>query len=413
MLGSLEGSSRDGCEHATAARREVDVEQWGRMQSLGVFTPVESVLYGEDDLYHWDAARVCAFQVEAIADAFAFHFDHCAAFRRVCSSARVLPGSLQSSGDILRIPLIPSSAFKSLDIRTAGAEPVAKVCCSSGTRGSISRVPRDNTSLERFVGSIRISADQLLDLHADARIFNLGPDTDEAADTWFPYVMSLLGMLRPADNYVLDGVFYVRSLLEDVRALTPNTQPVLVGPPIFFVHLMQFLDDEHVALDLGLRDGFIVTAGGWKNFASEQIERTEFVSRCETRFGVRHDQLRDAYNMVELNTVIFECELGAKHIPPWLVVEALDPEKLTPVPSDEMGLLAFFDPLPTGYPGFILSDDFGRIGRETCSCGRSGPTLEFCRRVALPEGRGCALVMDRSTRVRPDARRPRYGDGKR
>jgi long-chain-fatty-acid---luciferin-component ligase len=315
----------------------------------------------------------------------------------------VTPDLVNAPEHLTRIPLIPSSMFKSLDIRSVPEESITKVCYSSGTRGSVSRIPRDNTSLERFVGSIRISADQLLNLRAESRVFNLGPDSNEASEVWFPYVMSLLGLLRPAENYVIMGVFYPLSLVEDLSTLPETTQPFLVGPPILLRRLLQFLQEEGITLDLGARGGFVVTAGGWKSFSDEQIDRDEFTTLCMTLLGVRdRGHIRDAYNMVELNTVLFECELGIKHIPPWLMIESLDPETLVPRRSNEIGLLAFYDPLPTSYPGFILSDDFGKVNKETCACGRSGPTFEFCRRVALVEGRGCALTMGRNTRTNKD-----------
>ena len=375
------------------------------MQTIGQSSKLESLLYGEDDIYHWSETERLEFQFDVIRDAFKFHYDNCLAFRRFCSSEGISPDSIKSPEDIIKIPLIPSSMFKSLEIRSVPEERITKVCRSSGTRGNISRVPRDTSSLERFLGSIRISADQILGIRNEAQFFNFGPDTSEAGDVWFPYVMSLLGLLRPSDNYIINDVFYVKDLVEDLLRLPSTTQPFLIGPPIFVSYFMHYLEEEGVTLDLDSRYGFVVTGGGWKTFSNEQISREEFISRCGKYIGVndcRH--IRDAYNMVELNTVIFECELGVKHLPPWLVVEALDPENLTPRQSNEMGLLGFYDPLPTSYPGFILSDDFGRVNKRACDCGRSGPTMEFSRRVALVEGRGCALTMDRNVRVEKDIR---------
>jgi long-chain-fatty-acid---luciferin-component ligase len=144
----------------------------------------------------------------------------------------------------------------------------------------------------------------------------------------------------------------------------------------------------------------VVTAGGWKRSSSEEIDRDEFARRCARYLGLTDRRyVRDAFNMVELNTVLLECERGAKHVPPWLVLLSLDPEALTPTTPGRMGLLGFLDPLPTSYPGFVVSDDFVRLHEGRCPCGRSGPTLEFCRRVELAEGRGCALTIERDTRT--------------
>jgi long-chain-fatty-acid---luciferin-component ligase len=370
------------------------------MYSLGSLSELESVLYSEEDIFRWDESRRTGFQVEAIQSAFRYHYERCAVYQRFCRSEGVHPSSISSPEDIHRIPLIPSSMFKSMDIRTPPADEIIMVCRSSGTRGSVSRVPRDNITLERFLGSIRKSVELLIGIPVESRVFNLGPDATEAREVWFSYVMSLLHLLRPAENYVTEGVFSPARLLEHLRALPPGAVPVLVGPPIFLMYFMEFLESRGESIDLDARHGLVITAGGWKSNAKEEIGRDEFLSRCGEYLGLSNrENIRDAFNMVELNTVIFECERGAKHIPPWLVVRALDPASLALASPGEMGLLAFFDSTPTSYPGFVLSDDFGRVDDQQCPCGRSGPTLEFCRRVRLAEERGCALKMERDTIV--------------
>jgi long-chain-fatty-acid---luciferin-component ligase len=375
------------------------------MYSLGRLSEVESILYGEEDIFRWDESRRVNFQLEAIQRAFEYHYERCATYRQFCYTEGVHPQSISSPDDLFKIPVIPSSIFKSLDVRTASEEEIIMVCRSSGTRGSISRVPRDNTTLERFLGSIRKSVELLIGIPVESRVLNLGPDSSEAGDVWFPYVMSLLHLLRPTENYVSQGVFSVGRLVEQLRALPPDAVPVLVGPPIFVLNLIEFLQKHGEPVDLDACGGLVITAGGWKSNSKEEIDRDGFLSLCREYLGIQNRaNIRDVFNMVELNTVIFECERGVKHVPPWLAVAGLDPETLSPSTPEEMGLLAFFDSTPTSYPGFILSDDFGRVRYEQCSCGRSGQTLEFCRRVKLSDEKGCALKMERDTIVSSQTR---------
>jgi long-chain-fatty-acid---luciferin-component ligase len=364
---------------------------------VGAQAPVETILYGEDDPYQWNESRARMFQARVFAESFAFHYANCQSYQRYCAVDGVSPAALTMPEDIMRIPLIPASMFKEQIIQSVGADAIAKVCRSSGTQGSISRVPRDGTSLERFVGSIRLSAEMLLDLRVRAHAFNLGPDTDAAGDIWFPYVMSLVSLLRPATHYVVDGVFDPRRLVDDLVALDEAIQPIIVGPPIFVVYLLRFLEDEDVVLDLGARRGLLVTGGGWKTHTDEVVDSAAFRAWCTRQLGLDAFGVRDAYNLVELNTVIFECAAERKHVPPWLVVEALDAETQEPVPPGQMGVLAYWDALPTGYPGFILSDDFGVVDPSRCACGRAGPTMRFLRRVTAADDRGCARAMDRDT----------------
>jgi long-chain-fatty-acid---luciferin-component ligase len=366
---------------------------------IGTQAPVETILYGEDDPYRWDEDRTRMFQSLVFTEAFKYHFANCKQYQRYCAMEGVSPESLTLPDDIVRVPLIPASMFKEQTIRSVEEDAVAKVCRSSGTQGVISRVNRDNTSLERFVGSIRLSAEQLLDLRVRAHVFNLGPDTDAAGDVWFPYVMSLISLLRPASHYVADGVFDPRRVADDLVALDPEIQPIIVGPPIFVMYLLRHLADQGITLDLGARNGLLVTGGGWKTHTDDEVDSVDFRAWCATQLGLDAASVRDAYNMVELNTVVFECEAAHKHVPPWLIVEALDAETQQPVAEGEMGVLAYWDALPTGYPGFVVSDDFGVIDRGRCECGRNGPTMSFMRRVTAADDRGCARAMDGETEV--------------
>ncbi len=381
----------------------IDLPQASRIRRprayLGSQTAVETVVYGEDDPYQWDEARTRIFQALVFTEAFRYHYENCKQYQRYCAIEGVNPESLTFPDDIVRVPLIPASMFKEQAISSVAGEAVAKVCRSSGTQGVISRVRRDNTSLERFVGSIRLSAEQLLDLRVRAHVFNLGPDTDDAGDVWFPYVMSLISLLRPATHYVVDGVFDPRKVADDLTALDEEIQPIIVGPPIFVVYLLRYLADQGITMNLGARRGLLVTGGGWKTHSDEEIDSADFRAWCAGQLGLDSASVRDAYNMVELNTVVFECEAAHKHIPPWLIVAALDSETQQPVPAGEMGVLAYWDALPTGYPGFVISDDFGVVDHGPCECGRGGPTMSFTRRVTASDERGCARAMDGETEV--------------
>src|SRR5262249_1300905 len=114
-----------------------------------------------------------------------------------------------------------------------------------------------------------------------------------------------------------------------------------------------------------------------------------------TRLGVERSRVRDVFNMVELNTVLFECEASRKHVPPWLHVSARRAADMSVAPAGEVGLLCYLDPTATSYPGFVLSDDLGHIDDAQCPCGRYGETISISRRLTTIEDRGCGLSLDR------------------
>ncbi|MBI1925491.1 hypothetical protein HYR99_14715 [Candidatus Poribacteria bacterium] len=372
----------------------------------------DHVLYNEADIFSWPEERRQEIQNRLIGDSFSHHYMRCAAYRRLCEIEQFTPKQLRAWSSLARIPLVPSSVFKHRLLHTCPEREIIKVCLSSGTQGSQSRVPRDQITLERFLGTTQTLVDLMLHPTDEAQVFNLGPDTDEAKDLWFAYVMSLLDLILPTTHYVRDGVFYPTSVVAALQALPTDIQPFLVGPPILFCHLLDFMDSRDIRLDLGIRLCHIVTAGGWKRFKNHAIRREALTERLMFRLNLQSPaQVRDAFNMVELNTVLLECEYRRKHIPPWLVVLVREPGTLEPVSEGEVGILSYLDATANSYPGFILSDDFGRVTNSPCPCGRTGGTLEVVRRVNRIEARGCALRMDGAILVADEYAASKWSEG--
>jgi long-chain-fatty-acid---luciferin-component ligase len=378
--------------------------RWCRIDGQAL---LDHVLYNEDDVFHWPLEKRQEIALQLVASSFAQHYANCEPYRRLCSAERIGPGDVQTWEDLQRIPLVPSSFFKHHVLQSVPSSEIIKVCLSSGTQGSQSRVPRDHVTLERLIGTTRTQIDQLLNPWHRAHIFNLGPDSDEAHDLWFAYVMSILELVRRTTHYVCQGVFSSAAVVADLQAHHMDNQAVLVGPPVLFLHLLDYLEQHGIRLALGGCNGLVVTAGGWKRFDDRAISRQVFSERLADRLGLAGPfQVRDAFNMVELNTVLLECERRRKHVPPWLVVFVRDAATLQILPDGSTGVLSYLDATASSYPGFILSDDFGSLRATPCLCGRTGPTLEIGRRVKRIEARGCALKMDQSVAVAAGATPP-------
>jgi long-chain-fatty-acid---luciferin-component ligase len=342
-------------------------------------TYIEHVIFEQ---VHWrdvDAGRVA---LEA-SEAHAAMSERCELYRRLDGSGVRLP-----SGEAL----VPSYLFKSHPVHFDGLDVSGlKACTSSGTLGTKSVVHRDDRTLERFVGSVGYGIGHLLGRdHDRRRAFVLSPPPADAGDLWFSYVLSLVDVFYQTGFYGAGGKIDFSRLWTDLQSES-FYQPLVVGPPSLIVDFMAFLKRSGLTLDLGGKDAFIVTAGGWKNRASEQISPPAFRAQCACAFGLSPERVRDSFNMVELNSVMFECEHHRMHVPPWLRVEVLDPITMREVEGE--GILAFLDPTAGSYPGHVLSEDVGRIERGLCPCGIDGPRLTFLRRVKANEQRGCATKM--------------------
>jgi long-chain-fatty-acid---luciferin-component ligase len=332
---------------------------------------------------------------EWIAGAVRHHLDRSDPFRRLAETSRFDWDEFRGGQDLATLPLISSGSFKSELFSTPSGSGIRR-CTSSGTMGTISVVPRDSRTIERYVGTILHGLREFIGHNDAQRAFVLGPPVDNAGDLWFSYSLGLAEVLNDADYFVCGDVFAPRRLFRALSDAPPEQETVVIAPPALLLAFVDWMDAEELpSLRLGEHDGWALTAGGWKRKDAEAINRVSFTERITERLGLVPERHRDLLNMVELNTLIFECEYHSKHVPPWLWVSAREPRDMSPLPSGEQGLLAYADPTALSYPSFILSDDFGVVDDGPCSCGRVGPSVRLDRRLNTVEERGCGLKMDR------------------
>ncbi|CCI20953.1 putative Long-chain-fatty-acid--luciferin-component ligase [Microcystis aeruginosa PCC 9809] len=366
-------------------------------QSLNSIDLIDDLIYQCEDFFTWTQDQIQKIQTQLLAEAFSFHYNHSESYHKYCHNWEVTPQDVQEPNDLIKIPLVPSTMFKLRDITSCSPKDIVKVCTSSGTMGSISKIYRDETTLNRFLGSIRSSIDLLLNLD-DAFCVNLGPSTEESGDLWFSYAISVVDLIFPSQNFVKDDVFYPdRAYQEIIKQHDKYENLVVIGAPIMFLELISYMEKHSLTVENSEKIYF-VTAGGWKRFSGQAISRPVFEEKIGTSFrGSVREHFRDVFNMVELNTVLAECSHQIKHVVPWIKVLILEPRTLRSLPPGELGIIAYLDPSTTSYPGFILSDDFGRIVLEgKCPCGRTGQGIEIVRRIKSVESRGCALKIDKN-----------------
>lgn len=368
-----------------------------RFQRLAPLAELDDLVYQNREYFEYDRTTADALVGRLLVEAFRHHYRNNITYQRYCDRMGVAADSIAAPADVDRIPLIPSTMFKRTPVVSVPDDEVVKVCTSSGTTGSISRVYRDEPTLSRFVGGMQGSIDMLFQID-DAYCVNLGPDTAEAGDLWFSYVISLVDMIFTTEHVVRDGRFSPEDALEAIRENRADHESlVIIGAPVMLLELLEHMERNDVVLPDG-KEVFVITAGGWKRHQGDAVDRPELVRGIHRHIeGFRDDHYRDVFNMVELNSILAECEAGVKHVPVWVRARVLDPRTLAPTPPGELGLLALLDASSTSYPAFVLTDDYARqVLHGTCACGRNGVGLEFVRRVASKDSRGCALKLDRA-----------------
>jgi long-chain-fatty-acid---luciferin-component ligase len=383
---------------ATAGNAASRVEEPGhhleRVQ-VAATSDLDHLIYRED-VFDIPLPEQLALRDRFVREALAHHLANCPDY--AAYSAR-LAGDLDPQRMPLQdIPVLPTAVFKGHEVISVAADEVMKWCLSSGTRGVQSRVGRDRISLERLLGSVRVGLSLIESwLEDDLEVVHLGPDRQEAGDIWFMYVMSLIELIYPTQHYVRGGVLATEAAIDRVSELLRQRSRhiAIVGAPF---QIMELADEiERRRLKICGDDAITVfSAGGWKRLSGSQISRASFDDKVMERFGLRRpDQVRDAFNQVELNTVFIECAAHRKHVPPWVYVATRSPDDLTVQPAGTRGVLSYLDASATGYPAFLVTDDLGVVEEGLCPCGRAGVTMRVERRLTRLAERGCALTLDK------------------
>lgn len=353
--------------------------------------------YDGKDCLHYSADDLRKIQDEIFPVAFAYHYNSNEQYKQYCDMLNIKPEDVRSSSDIYKIPLIPSVIFKQREVYNGRMESIEKVCTSSGTKGSISKVFRDKKTIDRFVDSIEITLKYVIGTKEKSLFIILGPRPKESKDLWIAYAMSQINRIYPVEHYVTDGKPDFAGVVSCIEAQKDvYDQIVILGAPVMLLMLADYLLENKVEFGESGKYTFI-TAGGWKRFKSRQLLPKELQERVVNNFtGCTEDNFFDVYNSVELNSCVSECPYHYKHTMPWTRIIAIDPVTGKPMPEGETGLLAVYDASSLSYPCFILTDDYGRVLFDgSCECGRTGQGVEFIRRVETVESRGCALKMDK------------------
>ncbi|WP_236783027.1 LuxE/PaaK family acyltransferase [Arthrobacter sp. QXT-31] len=335
---------------------------------------------------------------DVLRDAAIYHQAGNGYYRAQCDALGVDPAAINDINDLQALPLLPVGLFKRPDARallTCSLADVETETRSSGTRGVLSVAPRNSETLTlALVGLIGIYR-EFFSLSGGAGLF-LNPSDPEASEMGLLKDLNILNSVFDHHTYlVADEAFDAGVALEELRRWKSHMTRHIVGPPFLIGQLLRFIEREEINLRLDPYS-MIITLGGWKRHTDEAISDERFRERCHDLLGVRAENVRDMYGLIESNMLAVECHLHRKHVPPWCYISIRGPgqdgKELAP---GETGTIAVLDALSTSYPGFLLTDDMGDVETGTCGCGRTGQVINFRRR-GPDGGRGhCPVSIER------------------
>jgi phenylacetate-coenzyme A ligase PaaK-like adenylate-forming protein len=328
----------------------------------------------------------------------------------------------------LPIPNLSSKTPTHDDVIEALKKLNINIMFTSGTSGKFSFIPRNTTSWNRLNYCAMHSVVELMNYDHDDTIFLLIPDPRQTNLT----IACLFGiaykLYNPKNiNIALEKTKITTQFLRMQRAqaigikekikakalkqLSPMVQKKsdkrmielmqqkqkegkklnIAGPPFWLNRILDRMKTEGITLQLD--DSQVLTGGGWKAEEDKRAPEKAFREKVEEILGIPQHHYHDVYAMSECSSVFLSCEGHYKHIPPVIHPLVLD-DDLQPLGYNESGRFAFIDPLPTSYPGFIITGDHVKLIEHCPICKRDGPVLDIeVTRMPGVEGRGCAAVM--------------------
>src|ERR1035437_4924707 len=278
---------------------------------------------------------------------FALQFNYNAAYRKICEARGLAPGVVEHW---TRIPAVPTSAFKELELTCLAPGERTTVFHSSGTtEQKPSRHFHNAESLAVYEASLwawfrpHLLADKLkLELQPSAapvgvqasacgcgdedfRLVILTPPAVQAPHSSLVHMFetvrqklgaaetAFVGKLAADGAWMLDfdAAFVALSSGGDGASpppQTPDARPLLLlGTAFAFVHLLDFLAENNLRFDLpaGSR---VMETGGYKN-RSRSMPKTELHQFITERLGIPSSHIICEYGMSELSSQAYDTKL--------------------------------------------------------------------------------------------------------
>ncbi|MBW2712432.1 MAG: long-chain fatty acid--CoA ligase [Deltaproteobacteria bacterium] len=331
---------------------------------------------------------------ELALDLFAFQYEHCAPYHRLCQARNLTPTEVARWQDI---PTVPSAAFKEFSLRCFDETNTVKRFVTSGTTTQTpGTLYLDN--LDIYEASLRASFQRhiLPDLQergGKIRMRILAPSPGEAPHSSLSHMFgeALRSWGDDRSGFDLrDGQLDTDSLFSELDlAIAEDTPLLLCGTSFAFVHLLDAMQaaSKKIALPEKSR---IMETGGYKG-RSRELPREELVSSLGQALGVPEGQILNQYGMTECGSQFYDSSLlhpgepTCKLSPPWVRVRLLDPETLKEAAPGETGLIVIYDLANTGSVLALQTADLGRT---------RGQDFEVLGRITDAEARGCSIGAD-------------------
>jgi hypothetical protein len=276
-----------------------------------------------------------------LADLHAYQLRWVAPYARFCAQGR--------AGRAL-----PCDAFRFARISSRAPEDDVRRFRSSGTTQD-ARSEHVFADLTLYDRAAELAARHMLFPDGERMpLMIFAPHVDELPDSSLSYMLARFAAWFGAgpSDYVwpIDAGRVARLCAELEEAQRRDRPLALLGTSFAFVHALDLLGTRSFSLPRGSR---IMQTGGFKG-RSRELSPPELRAALSARFGVPEAWIVAEYGMTELSSQLYETSLrdalqgraasaGRLWAPPWVRVRVVDPERQTPLPEGQEGLVRIDD----------------------------------------------------------------------
>jgi hypothetical protein len=340
---------------------------------------------------------------ELALELFALQYQHNPAYQTICQARNATPKTV---GDWTRIPAVPTTAFKELELSCIPpGERTAAFHSSGTTEQKPSRHFHCAESLKLYEASLwswfapNVLAGSKSKIQS-LKLICLSPPPEQAPHSSLVHMFetvrsracesadqSFFGMSATDGAWVLDFDGVTTAL----KSAIGNRQPaILLGTAFSFVHLLDVLIERNLHFHLPA-GSLAMETGGYKN-RSRTMPKDELHELITDRLGIPVENIVCEYGMSELSSQAYDFIIHHPpsilhprifRFPPWARVQIVSPETGHEVADGEIGLIRVFD----------LANVFSVMSVQTEDLGiQHDDGFELIGRAQLAERRGCSLM---------------------
>ena len=330
-----------------------------------------------------------------------FHYKNCPEYTHILDRNGFSVDQIKTVSDLHRIPALTTMFVKSHPLFSVTPRKIITKATSSGTSGRKSVVGLDLSSGYNALRMVFTSF-----LHY--KLFSLSP-TNYIVLGYEPHSSNKIStaksakgltMIAPARHkeyalkYTENGYeFNQDGIIAAIIRFSKQSSPVrFIGFPSYMFYLLKTLQEKNIKVKLPSKSR-VFFGGGWKQFFSDSIEKSELYKMVEDTLGIPEKNCMDFFGSVEHPVLYCECPNHHFHIPIYSRVIIRDVKTLEPIKFGQVGLVNLITPLISSMPlSSLITDDLGVMYEgQKCGCGIDSPYVYFLGRVGVKNLKTCSV----------------------